>query len=394
MTILALVCLVIVFACSETDLEHKPITEFNGVVPDKVTDVQIEALAGGAKLTYTEPINDTDFLYVKAIFTKSNGTEVEVKASKNNGELYFYGNGDDKEVTVKIYSVDESEMQSEPEVIKFNPLQAPVKKSFETLTIIEDFGGIRVLVDNCDTVALGSQLSVLDSATNQEILVDEIWRNIENISYSFRGLEIEETTFIVRLRDRYDNYSDPYQTVLTPLFEEELDRTKIKILPLPGDREGGCWGGAMSKLFDGNWNTFCHTCVGGGFPHSFSFDLGNKLKVRRYIVHQRQDNKCCNWYKNANPKIWKLYGSNDPNPDGSWESWTLIGDYECYKPSGLPGTETTPEDIAYQKPGEEFLFSLDTKAYRYIRWVTYETWAGNDFTHIGELDFYGQIVED
>ncbi|MBN9267002.1 MAG: hypothetical protein J0I75_20995, partial [Hyphomicrobium sp.] len=36
-----------------------------------------------------------------------------------------------------------------------------------------------------------------------------------------------------------------------------------------------------------------------------------------------------------------IYGSNDPNADGSWDSWTFLRTCEAIKPSGSPaGTNT------------------------------------------------------
>jgi hypothetical protein len=87
----------------------------------------------------------------------------------------------------------------------------------------------------------------------------------------------------------------------------------------------------------------------------------------------------------------EVWGSIDPNPDGSWDdSWTYLATAESKKPSGLPIGQFSEEDNQILNEGEEFSFSRDVPTVRYIRFKVLETWAGgkNEFA-IMEVSFWG-----
>src|SRR5690606_35307007 len=50
-----------------------------------------------------------------------------------------------------------------------------------------------------------------------------------------RGFESTEQSFGVYMRDRWENYSDTLVRNLTPLFEEELDKSRFAEVRLPTD---------------------------------------------------------------------------------------------------------------------------------------------------------------
>ncbi len=54
---------------------------------------------------------------------------------------------------------------------------------------------------------------------------------------------------------------------------------------------------------------------------------------------------------------FEIWGSNNPNADGSWASWDSIGTFESFKPSGLPLGQVSAEDIQFARvDGEDFDF--------------------------------------
>jgi hypothetical protein len=83
-----------------------------------------------------------------------------------------------------------------------------------------------------------------------------------------------------------------------------------------------------------------------------------------------------------------LYGSDNPNPDGSWASWTLIGSYTSVKPSGLPVGQNTQADIDYAKAGEEFTVPSGTPKFRYYRFKLLSNWGNSHFMTMEEITFY------
>ncbi|MEI3445404.1 MAG: DUF5000 domain-containing lipoprotein [Bacteroides thetaiotaomicron] len=84
-------------------------------------------------------------------------------------------------------------------------------------------------------------------------------------------------------------------------------------------------------------------------------------------------------------KEFELLGSNAPNEDGSDDGWTSLGIFESYKPSGLPGTSTTNEDIEYVEQGESFRVSpvfrclpiLQDKVFGIMEWIAFCTFNGS-----------------
>lgn len=95
------------------------------------------------------------------------------------------------------------------------------------------------------------------------------------------------------------------------------------------------------------------------------------------------------FYRHGNVKKFELLGSNAPNEDGSDDGWTSLGIFESYKPSGLPGTSTTNEDIEYVEQGESFRVSPDFDAYQYYRIKFLESWSGSHFVHLMEVQLFG-----
>ncbi|NCC91181.1 MAG: DUF4959 domain-containing protein, partial [Spirochaetia bacterium] len=79
--------LLLLQSCDEKQLE--PITESMGK-PQKVTDVQVEVVPGGAVISYRIP-NVEDILGVKGVYTLSNGQQYEAMASFYENKLEVLG---------------------------------------------------------------------------------------------------------------------------------------------------------------------------------------------------------------------------------------------------------------------------------------------------------------
>src|SRR3546814_18376720 len=90
------------------------------------------------------------------------------------------------------------------------------------------------------------------------------------------------------------------------------------------------------------------TSPGHGLPQWFTFDLGVTARLSRLVLFKRLSNRFL--YNSGAVKRWSLYGSNDPNPDGSFdESWIFLMECNSIKPSGLPPGENTNEDLEYAR---------------------------------------------
>ena len=74
--------------------------------------------------------------------------------------------------------------------------------------------------------------------------------------------------------------------------------------------------------------------------------------------------------------------------DGSDEGWTMLGEFQSVKPSGLPVGTLTDADIAYARAGESYDIP-EVGVFRYLRIKVLESWGGEQAVHFMELEFFG-----
>lgn len=179
-----------------------------------------------------------------------------------------------------------------------------------------------------------------------------------------------------------DTFSPEYTNLTIPFFERKLDKTLFKEFILPTDaRTAHAW--LMPYLWDEKYDPpgFATT---NGKPVWFTFDTGVSSTLTRFKTWQANDRL----YKGESVRKFEVWGSNDPNPDGSWESWTKLMDAESIKPSGLPLGQNSAADIAYAKAGEEFVLPAGTPKVRYIRLKLLENWGNGSFMAMEEITLW------
>lgn len=171
--------------------------------------------------------------------------------------------------------------------------------------------------------------------------------------------------------------------------------------PMPGDM-GMNGSYPLRNLWNGNTTDFMHSDNPIALPGTFTWDLGLKAKLSRMRIWPRNNNDD-RWSK-GHPRIFEIYGSLDPNPDGSLDdSWTLLGKFECVQPSGNgianPWQAPTAEDIALSNRGIDFEFvpgaSVDPDAtIRYIRFRTLENFNPTQPPRVllAEISLWGTLV--
>jgi len=150
----------ILFGCEEH--EQEPIFK-DSTIPSVIENVVVTPINGGLDIKYDLP-NNSDLLYVKAVYTNTLGEEAEVKASSFNNKLQILGFGDTSEKTVRLYSVDRSENISMPITVQGTPLTPPVFLIQETMEITSDFGGARFTWEN----ALNTPISIELMTSNEQ----------------------------------------------------------------------------------------------------------------------------------------------------------------------------------------------------------------------------------
>lgn len=391
---LILVTLVMVIASCKED-SPKPQVD-DGTAPAAISNPSWEALPGGVKITYSLP-SDEDLFYVEADCQTDHGNK-ETKATFYDNSLVINGFGDTSEYEAKLYAVDRGENKSEPVIVKFKPLLPPVLAVRNSIAVSKDFGGIHVSFTNKTEGNVVIFVMTTDSLGDWTQIDAEYTSRPEG-AFSVRGFAAEPRKFAVYVRDEWNNFSDTLITEVTPLFEAELDKSKFKEYRLDGDAPAG-YGWVMPRLWDGSIdapNGFHTDHMGtadnpSGFPNHYSFDLGVVAKLSRFTFWQRgitSENTFL--YAHGNLRKFEIWGSTDPAGDGSWTGWTKLLSCESIKPSGLPIGQVSNEDKAYAAKGEEYIFPLDAPAVRYIRVNVLSTWGGDDYSHVMEMTFWGDV---
>jgi hypothetical protein len=370
----------------------------DSIAPGPISSPQVLNLPGAAMISYSLP-NDDDLLYVKAEYTLANGVKVESKSSNYINSLLVEGFGDTNEKTVTLTAVDRSENESTPVTVKVNPELPDVHSVRNTIEMIADFGGVQYRWKNENNAPLAFKILATDS-TGVLSEVETVFSGVTEGLYTVRGFAPEEKEFAIVVRDRWDNYSDTIKMVVTPLFEEQLDKEKFEQLELDNDVPSGwnAWEGKYEYSFDNDINTFNHTYAGDdGWPQIWSVDLGVVARLSRFNLVQRQTF----FYRHGNFRLFDVYGRKDtPSQDGDLSEWIPLRvaapPYNNGCVSVMPSQQggTAAEDQEHFEKGDEFSFTLDDPEIRYIRLVVNETWGLTGFSHFAEITFWGQVVEE
>lgn len=356
----------------------------DGVAPGPVKNARVENLSGAAEIFYELP-PDPDVLYVKALYTARSGEVRESKVSYYNNSLMVVGFGDTSAHEVRLYAVDKGGNESPPLSVTVNPKKAPFVLVRDSLKVTAAFGGINVSYKNREKGDVAIVVLTDDSLGNAMPIVTH-YTDLEKGDFSARDLPAVETEFALFVRDRWGNISDTFHTRVTPLFEVRLDRTKMRGVTLPTDAVLG-YGGSVFGLFDGNVSSGAyHSGDDARMPQWFTFDMGLTVKLSRLTWFMRPNF----FYSLHNPRIVEIWGSNDPDDDGSWDSWTLLTTHEQIKPSGLPEGQLSAEDLQAAALGETVTFPLDAPPVRYIRFKTLKNWSNGSYVNFMEIYMWGQ----
>lgn len=393
--LLKLITLVFAFttyiSCEE--YEHMPVSS-DEVKPSKIENVQYTAIHGGIDITYDIP-NDKDLLYVKAVYINSFGEESQVKTSIFDNKIQVLGYGDTSEKTINLYAVDRSNNVSEPVTIKVIPLTAPVYLIGESLAMRADYGGATFNWENLTKFPIHIEFMKANSDGEIELL-ETYYSEALEYSFSLRKQESIPTLFTALVKDNYGNASDTIYAnttdkLLTPLFEEKLDKTNFLPVYLTNDDNWNAWGDYFG-IFDDDITTMGHTGGSGTGTgtNMFTVDLGVNVSLSRIRLNSRLG-KVEEIYGRGAPKQYKIYGSTTiPGTDGNLDDWTFLRTCDVWKPSDSSLGVVTDEDVIQYTAGFEFVFDTAVEV-RYLRVQVTETWDNATFCNITEMNLWGNI---
>lgn len=376
--------------------KHTPI-EMDATPTDPVTNVKIQPTPGGAEISYTLP-NSTSLAYVMAEIIYPDGKEKQFVSSQYTTTISVVGLPKLAEYKVKLYSVNKSNVKSEPIEDKFTCLVPPYLKAFETLRVAADFGGVNVKWnENLTEAKLGVILMHIDSL-GDFVQYGSEYSTLKDFNHSFRGMESVENRFGVFIKDRFGNTSDTLFQSMTPLFESILPKSIFQEYTLPGDaiQYTNEVTVGFRYIWDDVWSTNYATPYMNyrsfisndtrPLPLHITLDLG-----ARYLLTRMRLN---NYYQfqNRGVKKYEIWGhASTPPADGSWDGWVKLGEHEQLKPSGntFGPSNVTEADKRYWEAGDMVNLKDDAGPIRYIRFKALSNWSGTLNFNLMELTFWG-----
>ena len=384
---------ILIFGCTED--KHEPNGSDN-IPPGKVVINSIINRPGGAVINFTPP-TDLDLLYVKGKYFNEKNENKEVIVSSYIDSLNINGFGLAGDYEVQVTALDLGNNESVPVTAEISPLEAPIHAILESIEGVQDFGGVNISYDNPTRASVSLNMSI-ENDNGDIVFKESFYTSQSDSSYSFRGYDAEPTIFVIYVEDRWGNQTVLKKLEITPLEDVFLDKQLFSIVSMPGDESFSEYGFSANQIWDGSWSNQWN-CGHTNFlplPHQLSMDLGQNVKLNRFKLYQRGGSEL---YKHGNPKKFRLFGrdnlDNLPiyNPSNPGDGWVLLGEFESFKPSGLPPGSNTEEDYLFQDNGEDFVFNLEArqKSVRYVRLVNDESWNNQMVTVIGELSFWGGV---
>ena len=388
-----LICVLLILGCSE---EERGAYGSDEIPPDAVEINSVENKPGGAIIKFTPPTNE-DLLYIRGAYSDENGISKQVIVSSVIDTLSIIGFGQTGDFNVEVTAIDTSDNESVAVTTTISPLEAPIHAILESIEGAQDFGGINISYLNPTRAEVSLNMSIIDQEGNQ-VFKESFYTSQANSSYSFRGYDPIPTTFIIYVEDRWGNQTLTKTIEITPLEDVFLDKGFFSIQQMPGDESFSEYGFSANQMWDGSWSSQWN-CGHTNFlalPHQLTINLGQLARLNRFKLYQRGGTEL---YKHGNPKRFQIYGrenlDNLPiySPSNPGDGWILLGEFESFKPSGLPPGSNTEEDYLFQDNGEDFVFDSNVQQYniQYIRFVNLETWNNQMVSVIGELSFWGSV---
>jgi hypothetical protein len=383
----SLIFILLFLGCNE---EERSAYGSDGTPPGAVVINSVENRPGGAIIRFTPPTNQ-DLLYIKGAYSDENGISKQVIVSSVIDTLSIIGFGQSGDYNVNVTAVDTGDNESVAVTTIISPLEAPIHAILESIEGTQDFGGINISYLNPTRAEVSLNMSVINLEGNQ-VFKESFYTSQANSSYSFRGYDPIPTTFIIYVEDRWGNQTITKTLETTPLQDVFLDKGYFSIQPMPGDESFSEYGFSANQMWDGSWSSQwnCGHTSFLALPHQLTISLGQTVKLNRFKLYQRGGTEL---YKHGNPKRFQIYGrenlDNLPiySPSNPGDGWILLGEFESFKPSGLPPGSNTEEDYLFQDNGEDFVFDYDAQQYniKYIRFVNLQSWNNQMVSVIGEL---------
>tara|TARA_R110002050_G_scaffold55296_2_gene124898 strand:- start:6128 stop:7324 length:1197 start_codon:yes stop_codon:yes gene_type:complete len=385
---LLLVFILTIFACSNNE-------DGDSIPPGIVSNITVVPTNGGGIINYSLPADD-DILYVKAIYTNSQGEEVFKVASKYNTSLEVNGLNQSTPVNVKLYVIDLNENVSNVVEVNFTPLESFIFLVQESIDITPDLGGVKITWENIASKTVFVYIHILDDG---EETIRILSSNNSQESIFLRGLAANELTISTKVEDFEGNITALEEKgKYTPLFEEKIDKSSWTLIAnqsINGNAYEGLtvnfWDDVVDTVetdADNSYFIINRDDNGGSlnFPLDIVIDLNKNIKIQRFKVWQRafwyNGGGVTYHYQEENLKSFDLYASNDA------QTWDLLGQFDIGDPRDAAGNIPSP---AFQEAieGHEFSLPNTSDQFRYLKFSITSNYGSTQITVGSEITLYG-----
>ena len=296
--------------------------------PARIENYTVTPIYGGATVTYTVP-SGRNILYVMAEYER-NGKSYTVRSTVYNNYLTIEGFNTTEKVSATLYTVNHSEMKSDPLTVEFVPLEALVNLAKTSANVKDDWGGLLITWENIYETDFAIRLFARDSL-NQWEEKGLTFSSMKSDKHNFRGLDAVETSFALTFEDKWGNTSDTLYYTGIPLNEIEVPkpwRDLRATIPYDNATELNA-SYAFTKLFDGAFgNNFRYLTANGSTGSSMTFEFDRVVKLSRVAI----------W---SNPE-----GGGRPVTDNVYGEVHLV-EFEIWGTKALDLSKLTPENRAY-----------------------------------------------
>ena len=386
--LLSFFILATIIACSNND-------DIDTIAPGSISNITITPTNGGGIIKYSLP-SDDDILYVKAVYTNSQGEQVFRVSSKQNSSIEINGLNQSEPVNVKLYVIDLNENISEAVEIDFTPLKSFIFLVQESIQINPDLGGVKISWNNIASKTVFVYVHIVENATESVRILSS---NNAQESIFIRGLASKELTFSTKVEDFDKNITELEEKgKYTPLFEEKIDKstwTLVSGQSINGNAYEGktvnFWDDVVDTVetdADNSYFIITRDNNGGSlnFPLDIVIDFNKNVKIQRFKVWQRafwyNGGGVTYHYQEENIKSFNLYSSTDA------QTWNLLGQFDIGDPRDASGNIPT---TAFQEAidGHDFSLPNTSEAFRYLKMEITSNYGSTSITVGSEITLFG-----
>ncbi|GAA4311142.1 DUF4998 domain-containing protein [Compostibacter hankyongensis] len=229
--------------------------------------------------------------------------------------------------------------------------------------------------------AYATEVKYTDTLGHSRIQRMPITEDTSVISGVQEGGDFQYRTLFLPDSLSIDTFYTDYTQVKVPRFVEVIPKDTWKVYPLPGDFYQHDPKYPVTNVWDGNTTTDGNIFLVQGSdpaisqPNWFTVDMGFKAVFNKVELFQRPHGSTP--FQTYWPKKFSIWGSNDPDADGGWDHWHLLGTF-TYTASAF---------------SEAFQFPDNGEAYQYFRFELLENYGASDYQYqLTELTFRGTII--